>query len=172
MKNSSGGLATAVSMAAFTAAAWPVMGVATAHPKAAGASRSDFHCSASSQAPSGALPRAPGRLVPPTPTALGLCRYGPAPGSPLQTSKLVTKRKTVHRLVRGLNALPTMPTDPTSCPADNGSEIVVYAMYKRAATRMVHVGLSGCLIARRGDVVRWDLPSGGHFIGMLERLAG
>jgi hypothetical protein len=108
--------------------------------------------------------------VPHRPSALALCRYGRAPAYSLKTSTLVTNRKTVHRLVRGLNALPTVPPGVIACPADNGSEIVVYAMYKKSATRIVHVELSGCLIARRRDLVRWDLPSGGRFVGELKHL--
>ena len=133
-------------------------------------SATEFHCTASSQAPGTSAKRAPRRLVPGRPVELALCRYGAAPAYALDGSRLVTRRKRVHRLVHGLNALPTMPSGPVSCPADDGSSIVVYALYRRAATKIVHVGLTGCLIARRRDVVRWDAPSGGRFVHELEKL--
>jgi hypothetical protein len=171
MKSSRIGLATAGFVATIAAGVWLLMGVtAAAHPEAAGAAGSDFRCTASAQAPSAGGHRASGRLVPRKPSVLAFCRYGRAPAHTLEASRLVTRRETVRRVVRGLNALPTMPTGAVSCPSDNGSEIVVYAMYKRSATRIVHVGLSGCLIARRRDVVRWDSPSGGRFIRVLKHL--
>jgi hypothetical protein len=88
----------------------------------------------------------------------------------LESSKLLARRNQVRRVVRGLNSLPTMPTGAFACPADNGSSVVVIAMYRRSVTRIVHVELTGCLIARRGEVVRWDLPSHGRFVQMLARL--
>jgi hypothetical protein len=171
LKDSRVRLVTGGLVAAIFGGVWLLIAVtAAARPKAAEASRDDFHCTASAQAPSAGGQRASGRLVSHKPSALALCRYGAAPSHTLEGSRLVTRREMVHRVVRGLNALPTMPTGPVSCPSDNGSEIVVYAMYKRSTTRIVYVGLSGCLIARRGDVVRWDVPSGGHFIRVLKHL--
>jgi hypothetical protein len=150
-------------VAAIAAGVWLLVGPAAAHRNAV-----DFHCTASAQAPAGG--HASGRLVPKKPTALALCRYGPAPGYALEASRLVTKRKVVHRVASGLNALPKMPSGAIACPASDGSEIVVYAMYKRSATRIVHVALNGCLTARRRDLVRWDTPSGGKFVRVLKHL--
>lgn len=135
--------------------------------------RSQFHCEAYSQPPPGGR-RGSGPLLPGKPKALVLCLYGPPygpfPSPGLKASKLLTHRKQVRRVVQGLNALPPMPKGPISCPADDGSSIVVLAMYRRSAPSVVQIGLSGCLIARRGDVVRWDIPSHGRFIHTLESL--
>ena len=143
-------------------------GAAAASPPPATNSWSDFHCTASSQAPGGGDET--GALVPGKPAALALCRYGPLPSYALEGSRVVTRRKRVRHLVRRFNALPSPPAGPISCPADDGSSIVAYALYRRAATRIVHVGLSGCLIVSRGDVVRWDTPSGGKLVHTLEDL--
>src|SRR5689334_1067369 len=134
-------------VAAIAAGAWLLVGVAAAHRDAA-----DFHCTASAQAAAGG--HASGPLVPKKPGAIALCRYGPAPDYRLEGSRLVTKRKVIHRVTSGLNALPKMPNGAVACPADDGSQIVVYAMYKRSATRIVHVATAGCLTARRRDLVR------------------
>ena len=154
---------TPVALVAAAAGVWLPAGPAAAHRNAAG-----FHCSASAQAAAGG--HASGPLVPKKPTAFALCRYGPAPGYTLEASRLVTRRKVVHRLAHGFNALPAMPPGAVACPADDGSQMVVYAMYKRSATRVVHVALAGCLIARRRDIVRWDTPSGGKFVRVLRHL--
>ena len=150
-------------VAAVAAGVFLLVGPAAAHRNAA-----NFHCTASSQAP--ASGHATGRLVPKKPTAFGLCRYGPAPDYTLKASRLVTKPRVVHRLTHGFNALPAIPPGAVACPASDGSEMVVYAMYKRSATRIVHVALSGCLIARRRNLVRWDTPSGGKFVRVLKHL--
>lgn len=131
---------------------------------------SDFHCTASSQTPGGGGETGSGRLLPGKPGALALCRYGRGPSQALEGSRLVTRPKRVHRLVRRFNALPSPPAGPISCPNDDGSSLVAYALYRRAATRIIHVGLSGCLIVSRGDVVRWDAPSGGKLVRTLEDL--
>lgn len=145
-----------------------VAGVASSKPRNL-APRS-VHCFAPSQAPSGGSQRRPGPLLPGKPSKLLLCRYGPLPSQTLKASKLLTRRQRVREVVRGLNALPSIPSGAVSCPSDNGSSIVVYAMYRRSLTRIVDVGLSGCLIATRGAVIRWDLPSHGRFVHTLENL--
>jgi hypothetical protein len=78
----------------------------------------------------------------------------------------------VRKVVRGLNRLPKMPRAAVSCPHDDGSMIVVTATYRKAAPRIVQVHLTGCLDARRGDLVRWDLPDHGRFVHGLEQLTG
>jgi hypothetical protein len=129
------------------------------------------HCAASSSVPTAGRHPAYGPLVPAKPIALRLCRYGPLPSYTLEASRLLTARRQVRRLVRGLNSLPAMPAGAFACPVDNGSSIAVIAIYRRSAARTVHVELTGCLIATRGGVVRWDLPSHGRFVHRLEGLA-
>jgi hypothetical protein len=155
-----------------------VVALATASVVAAGAagghdavtSQPTFHCTAGSRTPGGS-DRGSGPLLPGKPTALLLCRYGPLPSHTLQGSRLLRSRLRVRKLARGLNALPVMPSGATSCPHDDGSTVVVLATYRKGAPRVVQVERSGCLTARRGGVVRWDLPDHGRFVHRLERLA-
>lgn len=154
-------------VALATASVLAAVGAAGGH--AAATAQPTFHCTAGSQAPGGSDRRS-GPLLPGKPTALLLCRYGPMPSHTLQASRLLSSRLRVRKVVRGLNALPAMPSGAMSCPHDDGSTVVVQATYRKGAPRVVQVERSGCLTARRGGVVRWDLPDHGRFVHRLERL--
>lgn len=162
-------IASALAAALALATVAVVAGAGSAAGRGATAAPLAPHCTAGSQAP-GQSRRRSGPLVPGKPAALLLCRYGPSPHATLEGSRSVRSAKLVHSLVRGLNGLPEMPSGAVACPRDDGSTMIVLAMYRKAASRVVQVNLSGCLDARRDGVVRWDVPDRGRFVHRLEQL--
>jgi hypothetical protein len=144
--------------------------LASTAPGASQQARAHFRCPAVLAAMSSGSNAKRSALLPGSPSTLVLCRYGPLPSQMLVARKVLNNRRQVGRVVRGLNALPSLPAGPIACPADNGSSILVFAFYKSAPERIVRVDLSGCLVAKRGAIARWDIPSRGQFVRALERL--
>jgi hypothetical protein len=161
---------TVIAGALALATASVLAGATVAGGHRAAAAGAALHCTPGTQAPGGG-DRHPGALLPGKPAKLLLCRYGPLASQELQGSRLMRRQDRVRTVVRGFNALPVMPTGTVSCPRDDGSKVVVTAIYAKAAPRVVQVERSGCLAARRGGVVRWDLPDHGRFVHRLERLS-
>jgi hypothetical protein len=85
-----------------------------------------------------------------------LCRYAGLDGRPplaLETSSVLTNRVEIDHLVAALDALPPFPRGPVSCPADDGSAVLLRLRYP-AHTLEVLVGRSGCRVARNGRLIR------------------
>jgi hypothetical protein len=112
-------------------------------------------------------------LAPRGATAVRLCRYSGLNGHPrlrLVRGVKRTRPRLVRRIVRRLDALQS-PHGAYSCPADDGSEIVVHLAYRGGRRLTVDVGLTGCRIAsngrRSGMAV---LRPGGRLLHLLRRL--
>jgi len=110
-------------------------------------------------------------LVPPSPVALVLCRYGSlADGSRLTSSTRIRDVRDVRDLAREFDALPR-PEGISVCANADGSEITADFIYQNRQSTMVSVELTGCGIARRGTMGRTtDTRVGLNLLVDLKRL--
>ena len=104
--------------------------------------------------------------------AMRLCRYGTLPARRLEAQHLTRSHKLIADLYTQLNALLPVPAGPTSCPSDNGSEIVLLVRYRSGRSARVTIALTGCRTVTRGRVARSAefSPGGPALLARLERL--
>lgn len=106
------------------------------------------------------------QLVPDGPRGVRLCRLGPTtpveagatPSAPLAGRS--ASGGTAVRLARLLDRLQPL-RGTRSCPADDGSEVVLVFRYANGHETRVDLGLTGCLVAARGSVRRTALLAPG-----------
>jgi hypothetical protein len=101
-----------------------------------------------------------------------LCRYGTLPKKRLRGEHLTRSHALIDALAKQLNALAPVPTGPTACPVDRGSEVLLRARYRSGKSANVTVGLSGCRVVARGQVRRSieTSPGGPALLARLVRL--
>jgi hypothetical protein len=104
--------------------------------------------------------------------AVVVCRYGPLPGHELIWLTEVRQAYVVKRLISEFDALPKHTGGDTwVCASDNGSEIVAEFKYAHRAALSVHIALTGCDMATRGDDSRITTTAiGARLLSELEHL--
>jgi hypothetical protein len=110
------------------------------------------------------------QLAPAGVQAIRLCRYSGLNARPrlnLIGARLVQSPSVIGGLVRDLDRLPPF-SGPIACPADDGSQIVLWLTYPSGHRVAVSVGLTGCDSVTNGSVVRMGLGSVGA--GLIDRL--
>lgn len=123
-------------------------------------------CAASSRAPvNSTRDGARDEVVPPGPTAVLLCRYGPRGARVREVS--ITSSTTVTELAARLNALPSA-SGAYACPSDEGETITADFSYASGPENPVSIRLSGCQTVTNGHVTRLGLDH--PVIGQAGRL--
>ena len=119
-------------------------------------------------------------LAPPGASAIRLCRYsgfGADPRLRLIRSVLRTDASLVAELLGKLDRLPAAP-GAFSCPADDGSEIILLLAYPDGHAVTVSVGLTGCERVTNGSAYRTAATIGAppavgpQLLAQLKRLTG
>ncbi len=142
----------------------------------------DTHgCPHRSQPPAPASPftEAAAVLVPPAPRSVVLCRYRGLDSDPDRSLWLARARRlgpgpTLSTIAARLNALKPWPFIgglPTSCPADDASQVIAHFGYPNDVASAVTVDLEGCNTVTNGRIFRTAYPSD-PVLGQLERLTG
>jgi hypothetical protein len=110
-------------------------------------------------------------LVPRSPVALVLCRYGSlADGSRLTSSTRIRDVRDVRDLAREFDAL-SRADGISVCANADGSEITAGFSYRHRQGVVVSVELTGCRVARRGTMGRTtDNRVGFSLLVALKRL--
>lgn len=160
------------SSVAWSALATLALGFGASGPVAAAASpAAPAGCPAVAPTPAGVV-LGQGPVLSGSVVAMRLCRYGALPARRLEAQHLTRSHKVIADLYRQLNALVPAPAGPTSCPLDNGSEIVLLARYRSGQTAKVTIALTGCRTVTRGRVARSAefSPGGPALLAHLERL--
>lgn len=139
---------------------------------AAGNSTSPAGCPARAPAVVPVAPVSNGPVLSGTVAGLRLCRYGSLPASRLRGQHFTRSGALIRALVEQLNDLAPVPKGPTSCPIDNGSEVLLRARYRGGKSADVTIGLSGCRVVARGRVRRSAefSPGGPALLAHLVRL--
>lgn len=119
-------------------------------------------------------------LAPPAAVTLRLCRYrglnGPEPLL-LARSRLITAPALLSHLSGELDALPRYPKSPaaTSCPSDDGSQVLALLAYPGGERVVVAAALTGCQAVTNGDVTSLangyaNTPNGPRLLSELKSL--
>lgn len=120
-------------------------------------------------------------LAPAGANAIRLCRYSGLNDHPplrLVRATFLDRTRLVGQLVRRFDRLPSGPSAPVACPADDGSEIVALASYPDGHEVRISVGLTGCQVVSNGSVNRTASGYGPHprrgprLLAELKRLVG
>ncbi len=155
-------LRAVVATGVVVAAAASLVAVASAHTQA---------CPLSGRALSVGTPQRT-TLVPPGARTVLLCRYAGVPSQRLKKAVRITKHSTVLELAKLLDSLKPLPQGTTSCPSDDGSQVLAVFRGPRGTRQdRVLVQPGGCSKATGGGLNRTALsPPGPRLIRLLKKL--
>ena len=115
--------------------------------------------------------------TPSAPRSVVLCRYRGLDSDPGRSLTLARARRlgpepALSTIAARLNALKPWPFTgglPTSCPADDASQVIAHFGYTSGAISAVTVGLTGCNTVTNGRIDRTAYPSD-PVLAQLKRL--